>query len=135
MFHAPEATIGILHSSTECLTHHESDTLWRNGVFAWLRSGSGQPRITKKIGPIKVSFQRRPSDLRQNHEEDPSANGLLWEPIPGRNDVEVKSHFRYMEQEKDATSMPRNRESTPRRMYTTKVDVAVGKYGPTAGCR
>ena len=124
-----------MHLKPQSWGGHALDTRWRNGVFAWLGSWSGKLDITKQIEPIKVSFQRRPSDLRQNHEEVPSANGFLWEPIPGRHDVEVKSRFRYREQKEDAKSMPRTGESTPRRMYTTKVDVAVGKYGPTAGCR
>ena len=58
MHDAPEATIG---------EGHELDTRWRNGVFAWLRSGSGGLYITNEIGP---------SDVGQTHEEFLSAGNL-----------------------------------------------------------
>ena len=60
--------------------------------------------------------------------------GLPWEPVPGRNHVEVKSHFQYKEEE-EIVRLPGSRESMPRRIYIRKEDVADSKYGLTIGCR
>ena len=45
-----------------------------------------------KDGVIKVmTFKRRPEGERWNLEELENAKGLPWEPIPGREGIEIKS--------------------------------------------
>ena len=87
-------------------------------------------------GVTKVrSYRRKSEDERWNQEELGLGQGVPWEPVPGRNNIEAKSQFRYRDEEEDIIPMPGTRESIPRRIYITKNDVASVKYGLTEGCR
>ena len=79
-------------------------------------------------------YKRKPEKERWNQDEFAGIQRLPWEPVPGRNQVEVKSHFQYKEEE-EIPKLPSNRESIPRRIYIRKEDVSENEYGLTLGCR
>ena len=111
------------------------DTRWENGVLAGVREEPGELYVLTEKGALKVrEYKRRPEAERWNQEEFAGSKGLPWELVPGRNQVEVKSHFQYKEEE-EILRLPRAKESVPRRIYIRKENASDGKYGLTPGRR
>ena len=131
----PETGECILYLRPQSVGKDKLDTQWEQGVFAGVRAESGQIYVLSAKGAIKVrDYKRKPEKERWNQEEFAGIQGLPWDPVPGRNQVEVKSHVQHKEEEEILT-MPSNRESMLRRIYIRKEDVSKSKYGLTLGCR
>ena len=66
---------------------------WETGVFVGVRDESGEVIVGTKDGFIKVrTFRRKASkESRWNRIEFDAIQGTPWEPIPGREGIELKT--------------------------------------------
>ena len=100
-----------------------------------MREESNELIVGTNEGVIKVAtFRRRPEEDRWKKEELEEVRGLPWEPIPGREGIEIKSKVRIAEDVGPITTDPNIsfRPAKTRWIYITKEDVL--KMGPTPGC-
>jgi len=112
------------------------DPRWEQALFVGMREESGEILMMNENGVIKVrTFMRKAEEERWNQEEFAMARGTPWEPIPGRSNIEVKSHFTMKDDEVMVGAGPVIKESKPRRIYITRHDIASDKYGITPGCK
>ena len=111
------------------------DPRWEHGISAGLREESGEIYVMSSKGVIKVrSFSQRVEEELWNQEEFNQAEGITWEPIPGRTGVEIKARFQFkLLAEEPVIKAPVTRESTTRRLYIVKDDIK--KYNLTPGCK
>ena len=122
----PEIGECIWYLRPQSVGKDKLDTRWESGVFAGLRVESGELYVLTEGGALKVnSFNRRPEEERWNQEEFGAIQGTPWEPIPGREGIEVKSRFQYRgEAEEEIIPQPSTRDVIPRRIYIRREDVA-----------
>ena len=66
---------------------------WEDGVFVGIRERSGEILIGTHKGVVKArAFRRKGTEKeRWNNDEIEKCTGLPWEPVPGREGIEVKS--------------------------------------------
>ena len=109
---------------------------WEQGVFLGVRDESGESIIGTKDGVIKVrSFRRRASkEQRWNREVVDSIRGSPWEPIPGREGIEIKTSVCIPCEEGQTIEREDGvaREVVRRRFHIRAKDVE--KYKPTMDC-
>lgn len=114
------------------------DSRWKDGVFYGVTDTSGEIIVGTKDGVLKArSFRRKPESLRWDWEFFKEVKGTPWEPIPGREGIEIKSRVTMPEDIK-ISKVPEGeeREIRSRRVRILKSDIE--RFGFTqncAGCR
>ena len=64
---------------------NKADMRWEEGIYAGVRIESGELFVMTSEGVIKIrSFCRKAEDQRWDKEQLEKAQGVPWEPIPGR---------------------------------------------------
>ena len=77
------------------------NTRWGSGVWMGIREESNEAFIGTADGVIKTrSIRRKAGDQRWDKELFNSIKGTPWEPIPGRNTIEVPISVRIPEEDK-----------------------------------
>ena len=84
---------GVLYIRSESVGQDKYNSGWGEGAFIGVREESGEPIVGTEQGVIKArAFRRRGSEKERwlkGHVK--SVGGIPWEPIPGREGVEIKS--------------------------------------------
>ena len=110
------------------------DTRWEKGIFLGIREASGEWYIGTPNGVLKVHASKELSDdaERWNAEAHDQMQGTPWEPIPGREGIDVTTKTTAISDFVPRFSEPSDGDPQIRRMKMYKRDVL--KYGATTGC-
>lgn len=135
----PEFGECVRYLKPQSVGKEKLESRWESGVFAGPREESGEICVMSDQGVIKVrGYLRKPEEERWNQEEFAGAQGVPWEPVPGRNHIDIKAKFTIpseIEEEEVIVKEPAAREMIPTRIYIKRSDVSEKAYGMTPGCR
>ena len=83
----------MLYIRAESVGKDKYNSRWEEGVFLGVREESGEIIVGTKEGVIKArAFRKRGSEgERWSRDDVKSVGGIPWEPIPGREGIEIKS--------------------------------------------
>ena len=109
------------------------ESKWEDGIWVGVTDTSGEKIIATPQGCLKVrSVKRRPEEERWDIAALQDIKGVPWEVIPGHPDREIKCRIFIEAPPGEPERMPQGKESTTKRVYITKKDIA--KHGVTEGC-
>ena len=115
---------------------HKADPRWDTGVWLGMRDRTGEYLIGTENGVIKVRTIRRKGMREQQWDPEVMSKmrGVPWEPVPGREGIEIRSRIELPKVEGDPPKVeePRPKEYARRRPNITRDDVR--DWGLTPGC-
>jgi hypothetical protein len=117
----------VLYIRAESVGKDKYNSRWEEGVFLGVREESGEIIVGTKEGVIKArAFRKKGSEKeRWSNESVKSVGGIPWEPIPGREGIEIKSSVNLPRDESEIrkTEARVEREVVRRRMKIVKEDI------------
>jgi hypothetical protein len=126
-----------MYIRAESVGKDKYNSRWEEGVFIGVREESGEIIIGTEKGVIKArAFRRKGSEKeRWSQEHVKSIGGVPWEPIPGREGIEIKSSVNLPRDETEIkeTEHGVEKEVIRRRLKITKEDVK--RFSMTPGCK
>ncbi len=118
---------GVLYIRSESVGQDKYNSGWGEGAFIGVREESGEPIVGTEQGVIKArAFRRRGSEKERwlkGHVK--SVGGIPWEPIPGREGIDMKSPVTLPRDESEIkrTEVGVEKEVVRRRLKLVKEDV------------
>ena len=133
----PEFGEKVLYLKPESLGVNKLDSRWEPGHFLGIRDESGELYIGTKDGVLKVRTFRSYVTLsdRWGAASLIDIDGLPWEPVPGREGIEVKASVSFAKEVDGSRLQHETTEQKlkqPRAVYINKADVK--RYAMTPGC-
>ena len=113
------------------------DSRWSTGHFLGIRDESNELLIATAQGVLKVRTVRYYINISKKWDPVSFSGivGLPWEPVPGREGIEVKSSVAFAK-ETDGSNMHHDAEETDKKkarvVYISRADIT--RYKITPGC-
>ena len=126
----------IWYLNSKSVGKDRMNTRWGSGIWLGIREESGETFVGTADGVIKTrSIRRKAGAERWNKELFNSIKGTPWEPIPGRNTIEVPINVRIPEEDKIVIpqTLTQEKDIIRRDFRIYKQDVT--DHGLTPGCR
>jgi hypothetical protein len=117
----------VRYIRAESVGKDKYNSRWEEGVFLGVREESGEIIVGTKEGSIKArAFRKKGSEgERWSRDNVKSVGGIPWEPIPGRDGIEIKSSVNLPRDESEVkkTEAGVDKEVVRREMKKVKEDV------------
>ncbi len=117
----------VMYIRAESVGKDKYNSRWEEGVFLGIREESGEIIVGTEKGVIKArAFRRKGSEAeRWSRDNVKSVGGIPWEPIPGREGIEIKSSVNLPRDDTEIKKMEPGveKEVVRRRLKITKEDV------------